>query len=360
TLPSIAPGQTGVVALPWRDSLPGTAGPTHAPAPNGRPLWHVNVDVRLAADTPWAPAGHAVSFEQFDVTAATATRGQAAAGPAARAAAVARAGEVEWPAGLSVSDDGLLVGSGDAPIIRGGIGNFFRATTGIDRGTGGESYANDWYRAGLDRLERKVVSMTTGERVVVDAVYQVDGHTRFEQRSVYEPVGPDAIGVEETVVCDPALPVLPRIGVVYEVDPSLSRVEWLGRGPHESYCDRTLSARVGRYAGTVDDQHYPFILPVECGGKEDVRWIALVDGTGRGVAFSSDIAFHASALRHSVAEYEAAQHGWDLATSDRIHVNLDHRHLGLGGDVGWYKCIDEEYLIHPGTYRYRYIVRLVG
>jgi beta-galactosidase len=381
--PSIAPGQTGVVALPWRDALADVKAPAKAPgAPtDARPIWHVNVDIRLPADTSWAPAGHTVAFEQFDVTTAVAgavagaisaaagvtaaTGAQVAASAVGRAAAAAGVAAAvgappDWPAGLTITNDGLVVGTNGSPIIQGGAGNFFRATTGIDRGTGGDSYANDWYRAGLDRLERRVVSVTSGERVVVEAAYEVDGHTRFEQRSVYEPIGSDAIGVEETVVCDPALPVLPRIGVAYEVDPSLSRVEWLGRGPHESYCDRKRSARVGRYAGSVDDQHYPFILPVECGGKEDIRWIALVDGTGRVVAFSSDTAFHASALRNSVAEYETAQHEWDLATSDRIHVHLDHRHLGLGGDVGWYKCIDEEHLIHPGTFRYRYVVRLIG
>ncbi len=361
TLPPIAPGETEVVELPWHDALTGVdeAGASNrdawgAPSPGHVSQWHLNVDLRLAADTPWAPAGHTIAFEQFDVTA----RVSGAVDGGLSTTRTGAAASYEWPAGLSVSSDRLLVGSEGAPILRGGVGNFFRATTGIDRGTGGDSYANDWYRAGLDRLERRVVSVTGGERRIVHARYEVDGRACFEQRSVYEPIGEGAIGVEETVICDPALPVLPRIGVTYEIDPALSRVEWLGRGPHESYCDRKLSARVGRYEGTVDEQHYPFILPVECGGKEDVRWIALRDGSGRGVVFASDIAFHASALRHSVAEYEAAQHEWDLTLSDRIYINLDHRHLGLGGDVGWYKCIDEEHLIQPGTCRYRYVVQL--
>ncbi len=352
TLPPLAAGSQDVVPVPWQAGLleVGEPGITSS-------SWHVNLDLRLSADKPWASAGHTIASEQFDVTSAVVER--ELAGGRTRAASSRASCVSDWLDRLAVSAEGLLVGSEGAPIVRGGVGNFFRATTGIDRGIGGDSYASDWYRAGLDRLERRVVSLVRGEDVAVEVAYEVDGRTRFEQRSVYTPLGSDTVGVEETVVCDPGLPVLPRIGVSYEINPAWSRVEWFGRGPNESYCDRKAHARVGRYVSTVDDQHHPFILPVECGGKEDVRWIALHDGAGRGVVFSSDIVFHASALAHGVAEYEAARHGWDLKTSDRIHVNLDHRHLGLGGDVGWYKCIDEEHLILPGTFRYRYVVRLI-
>lgn len=349
-LPPTAPGARAAVFLPWREALASASRTTRSESFSARatpPLWHLNVDVRLPSDTPWATAGHTIAWDQVDLSAATDDD---------TSKLYHRASIGHWPESFRINSEGLLTSGDNSSILRGGMGNFFRATTGIDRGVGGDCYANDWYRAGLHHLTRRVVSVSGTERITVHAVYEAEGRVRFEQTSVYEAVGSAAIRVEETVVCDPTLPVLPRIGITYELGSSLSRVEWLGRGPHESYCDRMQSARIGRYAGTVNDQHYPFIVPVECGGKEDVRWIALRDGEGRGVVFSSDIPFHVSALPYSVAGYETARHDHELSRSERIFVNLDHCHTGLGGDVGWYKCVDEQHLIHPGTFRYRYEV----
>ena len=401
TLPSIAPGRSTDLQIPWREALEDasdeapratTATPVSGRLPHA--MWHVNLDLRLAADLPWAPAGHVVAFEQFDVTAAvlaadpgvTGTMGRAGVmelgrnpplsanpqvtGNAPVAPEAPLRGRTDhgrpWPAALRIRDDGLLTSSTGGPLLRGGAGSFFRATTGIDRGVGGDSYANDWYRVGLDRLVRRLVSVegTWGNSadacVTVCARYETDGFARFEQRTVYEPIDRGAVAVEETIYCDPGLPVLPRIGVTYELDAAYGRLEWLGRGPHESYPDRKHSARIGRHASTVDEQHHDFIVPVECGGKEDVTWIKLSNSAGGGIAVSSDVPLHVSALRHSVAEYEAARHEWDLPESDTIYLGIDHRHLGLGGDVGWYKCIDREHLIEPGVFGYRFVIQIVG
>ena len=43
------------------------------------------------------------------------------------------------------------------------------------------------------------------------------------------------------------LPPLPRVGVVFNVDKSLDRVAWYGRGPFECYPDRKAAAHVGVY-----------------------------------------------------------------------------------------------------------------
>lgn len=50
-----------------------------------------------------------------------------------------------------------------------------------------------------------------------------------------------------------------------------NHIKWYGRGPWENYADRKTSAFVGTYESTVQEQHVPYVVPVECGGKEDVR-----------------------------------------------------------------------------------------
>ena len=57
-----------------------------------------------------------------------------------------------------------------------------------------------------------------------------------------------------------------------EVKGSASRFRWYGRGPHESYVDRYVGARLGQWEGRVADQTFRYIRPQENGAKQDTRW----------------------------------------------------------------------------------------
>ncbi|RLN23160.1 beta-galactosidase [Panicum miliaceum] len=43
------------------------------------------------------------------------------------------------------------------------------------------------------------------------------------------------------------------------------------------------AAHVGVYESSVEDLHVPYITPVECGGRADVRWMALRNADGLGL-----------------------------------------------------------------------------
>ena len=44
---------------------------------------------------------------------------------------------------------------------------------------------------------------------------------------------------------------------------------------------------VGVYESSVEELHVPYIAPVECGGRADVRWVALRDAGGLGLYASA-------------------------------------------------------------------------
>ena len=56
----------------------------------------------------------------------------------------------------------------------------------------------------------------------------------------------------------------------------------MGRGPHEAYPDRKASALVRQYSLAVQDMHVPYVFPQESGGRADVRWVLLTQGSERG------------------------------------------------------------------------------
>ena len=78
-------------------------------------------------------------------------------------------------------------------------------------------------------------------------------------------------------------PVLPKFGMQMQLPRSFDRMEWYGRGPHESYEDRKTSAFMGRYKGLVSEQFHPYIRPQETGNKTDVRWMYLSREDGKGL-----------------------------------------------------------------------------
>ena len=122
---------------------------------------------------------------------------------------------------------------------------------------------------------------------------------------------------------------LPRVGVSLVLPGAFDRIEWYGRGPHESYPDRARGAALGRYTSTVAEQYVPYVRPQEHGHHTDTRWVAISDGR-RGLLVTAPTPFGFSVLDHSVAAIDAAEHDVDLVRDDATHLHLDAHMRGLG------------------------------
>jgi beta-galactosidase len=172
--------------------------------------------------------------------------------------------------------------------------------------------------------------------------------------------------VDAEVQCDDSLAgPLPRIGITFDINGDYRHARWLGRGPHENYCDRVGSAFFGWHELDVDELYVPYIHPSENGGRTDVRELHLgkpregVDELGRrriecGLSIHSSTPFQFSAHRCTTADLFAAAHTVDVPRRPNITVCLDHRHLGVGGDTGWTPSVYPAYHVMPGVYRYRF------
>ncbi|HTH05737.1 MAG TPA: glycoside hydrolase family 2 TIM barrel-domain containing protein, partial [Ilumatobacteraceae bacterium] len=68
---------------------------------------------------------------------------------------------------------------------------------------------------------------------------------------------------------------LPRVGVIFSVEPRFARLRWFGRGPHENYPDRNRSAMVGIWEGEPED--CPYLVPQEHALRTECRWFELHD-----------------------------------------------------------------------------------
>lgn len=249
----------------------------------------------------------------------------------------------------------------NTPYFTGGMGQFYRACTGIDEGQHEtdplRNYEAHWKSKGLDRLVKMVtaVDMWNGGTlfIVRESADYMNGGDCVIQTNIIYMIGSKGLEMHHTVTNNSGLDTLARIGQGFKLPKNFSQVEWYGRGPWENYADRKSSALIGKYTDTPENMHIDFVVPCECGGHEDVRYVTLSDGFHK-LKITGGEDFHFSALPYDMTEYLQAAYQDELPCSDGVYLNLDAKHTGLGGDTGWTRNIHSEYFIGPGMYQYMF------
>ena len=164
--------------------------------------------------------------------------------------------------------------------------------------------------------------------------YEVSGDGRVKTTLSYDPVK--------------ELGDMPEFGVIFKFNADYDRVEWYGLGEAETYSDRKKGAKLGIYANKVADNIARYMVPQECGAKEEVRWAKVTDRKGRGMLFEMDenngpMMF--SALPYTPHEMENAMHPYELPEVHYTVVRVAKDQMGVGGDDSWGARTHEEYLL---------------
>lgn len=328
--------------------------------------YFLNIEFRLKKDMPWAKKGYVQIAEQLFLGNNWQPSYSMKKGPLE----VTEKGDKTIVSGKDFdftfdNETGSLCGIQfdgktileDSPLLL----SAFRAPVDND------NWARDqWFKQGLYDLQHKVqgkpvVTNVNGETVLIayTVVSQAKGRGSVKYRAgkagqPYESVS-EAIGDGETVsftttlfynvypsgdvlltssiiTSDPDLP-LPRLGYEVKLPSQFDRYTYYGRGPLNNYNDRKTGSFVGIYHSTVQEQFVPFPKPQSMGNREDVRWCALQDAEGYGLAFSSELGtISTSALPWSALQLTLAQHPHELPESDGTYLHLDCAVNGMGGN----------------------------
>jgi beta-galactosidase len=307
--------------------------------------YHVLFEWRLAADAPYADAGHLVAWDQFRLS----MRDAADAGVASSVSADEREGVIV------LASDSMTVSIGAASglvesvvadgfeILDGPLRpNFWRAPVDNDRGAQADINLARWSNAGnsVAASSVRVESHADGDRVVVDATLESIGHP---VRFVYALSDRDGLRVEMSMpaISHGAPKVLPRFGMRAELAGELRDLTWFGPGPEETYWDRA-TLPVGRYASTVNEEYFAYSEPQETGNHVSTRWLVL-SGGGAAIAIWPDAAASSmasqtmsfSALPYSVEQLGRARHSYELKANGSTHLAIDLAQTGIGGDNSW-------------------------
>ena len=184
--------------------------------------------------------------------------------------------------------------------------------------------------------------------VKVTYTYLIPTTPLTECKLAYEVYGDGR--VKTTLTYDPVkeLGDMPEFGVIFKFNADYDHVEWYGLGPAETYADRKKGAKLGIYQNKVVDNIARYMVPQECGAKEEVRWAKVTDRKGRGMLFEMDenngpMMF--SALPYTPHEMENAMHPYELPEVHYTVVRVAKDQMGIGGDDSWGAYTHEEYLL---------------
>lgn len=229
--------------------------------------------------------------------------------------------------------------------------NFWRAPTDNDRGAGSEKYYAQWKLASLYQEHRTpeywkhggpkrelrpdgafftefTYVLATSPSASVDVSYLIEPGGKITMKMCYEPVR--------------ELHDMPEFGMLFSLDASFDRLEWYGLGPEETYADRKRGGKLGIYRNKVKDNLANYLSPQECGNKEEVRYLKILDVEGNGLLFEGE-RMSASALPYTPHEMEYATHAYELPKVYHTIVRVAKAQMGVAGDDSWGAKVHPEY-----------------
>ncbi|WP_213989979.1 beta-galactosidase [Sodalis sp. dw_96] len=349
---TLAPGQTAELTL--ADTLPPL---------NGEGQIYLQVRILQPAETPWSPAGHCVAWEQWPLP----YECLSAQIPESKAGEAPRLHESEgeyfvchrqqrwkldkhsgWLSQWYIDEQpGLL-----SPLTD----QFVRAPLDNDIGISEvdhidpHAWAERWKAAGLFDLEHRCLSLEAeqlSDRVIFRAVHGYFREDNLLIRSVWHITVDNSGQLETDIQVTPSvnLPPLPRVGAVCQLYGEVKEVSWLGLGPHENYPDRCTGARFSLWRLPLEQMHTPYIFPSENGLRCFTRRLELGDWHISGH-------FHFSVGPYSTGQLTRTTHRHLLQPEPGVWLNLDCRHMGVGGDDSWSPSVHEKYLLKDREYRY--------
>ena len=229
----------------------------------------------------------------------------------------------------------------DRPAKQGQAGrmyeNVFRAPTDNDRNVQGK-----WKKAGYDNLtivNEDFHYQTFSDKIEVttsQAMVNAKGRKVFSVKDVYTILNSGIVRVETSL--SPyrrSLPLLPRVGKIIEVKSEYNDVIYYGMGARECYPDFKSQSRLGVYRTTVEALEECYIKPQESGNRTDIRYVALRNKNGEGVAIFADvIPLNFGVKRYTDVALSKASHREDLAYEDVNYLAID----GYMGGIGSNSC----------------------
>lgn len=299
----------------------------------------INAEAHLKTDTPWAPRGFVVAYDQFEVT------------------------PYDYPTTIEPDGQLSIVKSQSSILVKGidGFSAVFDTTNGAMTSLmhhGEQCLAaplepyfwkpvNDNQRAARFTTEfapwhdaasgRKVESVDVKQDGgLVSIVFRMTLPVAASYTLSYTiNAGGQILVAADYQPSASTPPFMPKFGMRVGLPIAYDTVSWLGRGPHENYPDRKLSQLVGSYAMPLSQFMTDYARPQDNGNRCDVRWFSLASPSSIfHVSGCQPLCFRAWDYDESALDAEP-RHPFELQRGHHVTLNIDLNIHGVGGIDTW-------------------------
>lgn len=304
-------------------------------------VFYLTVSLQTKRESLWAGPGHEIAYEQFPVPAEAAVVTSESKN---KQAWEIQKGEEK----LSVrngnqifefdKETGLLssIKSGEKELLLTPVEpNFWRAYTDNDYGSHFNKKSGVW-RNTSDKRQLEVIEVDLSSHLVTvrtSFIYPGLHGLKLGLSYTFKETGSVDVMYQLTPARD--LPDIPEIGMRFMLDDSFNQLEWLGKGPFETYIDRQTAARTGIYRSSVKEQFVPYLRPQEHGNHIGTKWLELTDSSSHGIKISGLNDFEFNASEHAYEDLEAVDYAYKLKKSDKTVLRINSVQTGVGGDDSW-------------------------
>lgn len=307
-----------------------------------------DVYLTLKKDEPYAKKGHVVASEQFVLKEYGYKLPKLEKGVKTskiRGGAVIECGDVKYTltnTGIikSIVKDGRELLS--SPILP----NFCRAAIDNDALPQVPSFvANVILGLAKFRATRKCLAPITASVKEKDGVVKVETSWfmpfMWSLKTAYTFYGSGEVKLDMEVT---PMACLERFGFTFGLAKGMDGVSFYGKGPHENYCDRATSAKLGLYEGDARSFIHDYLFPQENGNHTGIRYATLGGDDGMRIN-AVNAPFEMTVHPYTMEQLHKAQHLHELKYDDTLTVCIDGKQRGVGGDVPAMACIKDKYKI---------------
>ncbi|MBO7068675.1 MAG: beta-galactosidase [Bacteroidaceae bacterium] len=240
------------------------------------------------------------------------------------------------------------------------VPEFWRAPTDNDYGAQFQNRFATWKDP-----QMKVKDFKVSDNYVVATIDMPDQKATLTMTYTLTPKGEVIVREQMTVDKEAQTSELFRFGMSIQMPKQYEQVEYYGRGPVETYCDRKDSEFLGIYKNAVKNEYFEYVRPQESGNHVDVRWFSVIDQSGKGLQFYSNAPMEASALPYTTAQLDDGpvkdkawgRHSGDLIPSGMTSVHIQQRQLGLGCVNSWGAWPRDEYRVKFQDYDFTFAIK---
>ena len=321
-MPSVEPGATGTVSIPYNDVLI-----------TGNAEYLLNVSLCLKTANSWAQKGYDVANAQFTLhDRSSSLASHTADGGSLNVSGTTVSGTTKDGKAFSLSfTDGKLSGwtyAGTSLIV---AGPDFNSVRDID---------NDRNGSLPGFVTSSTISVTSSlQKSGNNAVMTMSGTNSQCNYTIDYTIYPDAV-VDMKVTFSPKAATR-RLGLAVQFAKGFENVEYYARGPWSNYVDRKTGSRLGRYVTTVDNMMDENIHPQTFSDHQELRELVLTNTSSNvklGIQTQGSVAFSLSHYNEmdfcgtGDTMWSDGKHWYDLPRYDQVFAHFDAAQRGLGNN----------------------------